>query len=141
MTAIATCTLSVEEVVGFVAEFTRYPTAKITPRTTLFGDIGIAGDDGDEIMSAFMKRFQVDLSSVRPVHFGLECSPPWAPLMWIYQAWVAYRDKSSTPESRAGLVPITMQDLIDSARARRWIFKYEEAANQPPQPTPLTRRV
>lgn len=122
-----------EEVIVFVAEFTRYPAAKITPRTTLFGDIGIDGDDGDEILAAFMERFQVDMSACRPVHFGIEGFVPWALLHWIYQAWLARTEKNSTPESRAGLIPITVQDMIESARARRWVLKYEEAANQQPQ--------
>jgi len=130
-----------EEVVALVSAYSNYPAEKITPKTTLLGDIGIDGDDGDEILKRFMDRFQVDMSSIRPVHFGIEGFLPWAPLIWIHQAWVAFRDKSSTPESRAGLVPITVQDLIDSARARRWVLKYEEEANQPAQTRSLTRPV
>lgn len=121
-----------KEVISFVAARTRYAAPKITPTTTLFGDIGIDGDDGDEILTAFMERFQVDMSACRPVHFGGEGFVPWAPLFWIRQAWIAYSERSSTPESRAGLVPITVRDLIESARARQWVLQYEEEANRVP---------
>lgn len=116
-----------EEVIAFVAKFSSCPAA-ITRKTTLFGDLGIDGDDGDEILAAFMKRFQVNMSSCRPVHFGMEGLLPWAPLSWIRQAWIAHKNKCSTPESRAGLVPITVQNLIDSARLRQWTLKYDHEA-------------
>lgn len=132
MSSAVTSASLAEEVIALVADYSNYPAERISPHTTLLGDIGIDGDDGDKILKAFMERFQVDMSSIRPVHFGIEGFVPWAPLIWIHQAWVAYRDKSSTPESRTGLVPITVQDLIDSARARRWVIKYAEEANQPP---------
>jgi len=119
-----------DEVVAFVAEFTSYTATKIKPTTTLFGDIGIDGDDGDAILTAFKERFRVDMAGCRPVHFGAEGFMPSAPLDWIRQLWVSLEEKDSTPESRVGLVPITVQDLIESARARRWVLKYEGKANQ-----------
>ena len=124
-----------EKVVAFVADFTRYPADRIMPQTSLFGDIGIDGDDGDEILAAFMNQFDVDMRACRPVHFGVEGFVPWAPLHWIHQAWLARTEKSSTPESRAGLVPITVQDLIESAKAKRWMVHYGEVANHFPLPT------
>jgi hypothetical protein len=115
-----------EDVVAFVADFTRNPVECIKPQTTLFGDLGIDGDDGDEILSAFMRRFDVDMSSCRPVHFGPEGFVPWAPLYWLALAWRSRAEKQSTPESRARLMPITIQDLIDSAKAKRWTIAYDQ---------------
>jgi acyl carrier protein len=115
-----------EEVIAFVADFTHVRAERITPRTTLFGDLGIDGDDGDEILGRFSERFDVDMTAIQPVHFGGEGFVPWAPLTWIYQVWRAKKEKGSTPESRAGLVPITIQDLIESAEAKRWTVAYEK---------------
>ena len=115
-----------DQVIALVADFTHVRAERITPRTTLFGDLGIDGDDGDEILGRFSKRFGVDTGTIQPVHFGCEGIVPWAPLMWIHQAWLGMKEKGSTPESRAGLVPITVQDLIDSAQAKRWTIAYEK---------------
>ncbi len=114
-----------EEVVAFVADFTRHPIERIKPQTTLFGELGIDGDDGDEILTAFMKRFAVDMTSYRGVHFGPEGFIPWAPLYWLVLLMRSRVEKPSTPESRARLVPITIQDLIDSAKAKRWSIVYD----------------
>jgi len=75
-----------EEVPAFVAEFAHFAASKITPKTTLFGDVGVDGDDGHAILTAFAERFQVDMSACRPVHFGPEGILPWTPFLWIRQA-------------------------------------------------------
>lgn len=121
-----------QQVVALVAEFTGCPVERIKPQTTLFGDLGIDGDDGDEILTVFMKRFEVDMSSCRPVHFGPEGFPPWTPLYWLVLLWRARVEKQSTPESRARLVPITIQDLFDSAKAKRWTISYDPNGYRPP---------
>ncbi len=130
-----------DEVIKLIADYSKFPAERISPQTTLFGDIGIDGDDGDELLTRFMEEFQVDMSLIRPVHFGGEGLIPWAPLLWFRQALIAHRERAGTPESRAGLVPIRVQDLIDSARARRWVLNYEEEANQPVQTRPTSRPV
>jgi hypothetical protein len=115
-----------DEVAAFVADFTSHPIKQIKPQTTLFGDLGIDGDDGDEILSTFMQRFAVDMSSYRPIHFGPEGFVPWAPLYWLVILWRTIFEKNSTPESRSRLMPITIQDLIDSAKAKQWTIRYEK---------------
>jgi hypothetical protein len=115
-----------DEVIAFVANFTGYPLEQITPQTTLFGDLRVDGDDGNEILATFMERFSVDMSACRPLHFGPECLAPWAPLVWLLLLWRALVEEDSTPESCARLVPIRIQDLIDSAKAGRWTISYAE---------------
>jgi hypothetical protein len=114
------------QVIAFAAEFTGRPAKEITLRTTLFGDLGIAGDDGREFLAAFATRFDVEMRACPPVHFGSEGLFPWFLLYWLVLLWRAYVEKGSTPESRARLVPITIQDLVDSAEARRWALTYDE---------------
>jgi len=116
-----------EEVIAFVAAEMLCSTNAITAHTTLFGDLGIDGDDGDEFLVAFKKRFSVDMCGYRVNrHFGPEGFVPWAPLLWIFYALRGRRKREGTPESRAGLLPISVQVLIDSARARKWTFIYAQ---------------
>lgn len=118
-----------EEVTAFVAAQIGVSTERLKARTTLFGDLGVDGDDSDELLVAFTKRFSVDMKSYRgDRHFGPEGFAPWSPLLWLASAWRGFAQKESTPESRARLVPVTIQDLIDSARAGRWSVTYEEKA-------------
>lgn len=118
-----------EEVTAFVATKTQHAAARLNPHTTLFGDLGVDGDDSDELLGAFMTRFSVDMTAYRgDRHFGPEGFAPWTPLFWLVLAWRARAEKRSTPESRARLLPITIQDLIDSAKAGRWSLIYEKTA-------------
>ena len=115
-----------EAVIAFVAAQTPRPAERLGPRTTIFGDLGIDGDDRDEFFVALMNRFDVDMRSYRgDQYFGPEGFAPWTPLFWLVLLWRARREKS-TPESRARLVPITIQDLIESAHAGKWSLIHEE---------------
>ena len=115
-----------EEVVAFIASERREQRERLSPRTTLFGDLGVDGDDAEELFDAFMKRFEVDMSECRAKeHFGPEGFVPWAPIYWMILAWRGVTEEGSTPESRARLRPVTIQDLIDSARARKWAVTYD----------------
>jgi hypothetical protein len=116
-----------EEIIAFVAAEMMCSTKAITASTTLFGDLGVDGDDGDEFLVAFMKRFSVDMSGYRGNrHFGPEGFVPWAPLVWLLLALRLRREPKSTPESRAGLIPVPVQVLIDSARAGKWALTYAQ---------------
>jgi hypothetical protein len=118
-----------DDVILFIASESGQPRERLSPRTTLFGDLRIDGDDGDELLVAFMKHFEVDMSEYRgSEHFGPEGLPPWAPIYWLILAWRSMTEEGSTPESRARLRPITIQDLIDSARARKWTIIYDRKA-------------
>jgi len=118
-----------EVVIAFIAAQSGHSANRLQPCSTLFGDLGVDGDDGDELIAAFVERFVVDMQTYRgDRHFGPEGFPPWTPIFWLVLAWRAYSEKESTPESRARLVPITIQNLIDSARAGKWTMIYEESA-------------
>ncbi|MDD5359700.1 MAG: DUF1493 family protein [Sulfurovaceae bacterium] len=55
---------SFEEVVAFVRGFHSIsPKQAITSDTLLEADLGITGDDGDDLLLAVSERFQVDLAS------------------------------------------------------------------------------
>src|SRR4051812_3600727 len=98
-----------EEVIAFVAAQTKRPARKVTTRTTLFGDLGVDGDDSEDLVSAFTKHFGVEMQTYRgDRHFGPEGFAPWTPLYWLLLLWRARSHGRSTPESCAGLIPITV---------------------------------
>ena len=110
-----------ESVLDFVSEFTGVGRPRIALTTTLFGDLGIDGDDGHDIMAAFAEKFQVDMSEFRlNRHFGTEGLSVHAPLvfLWWLMSWI-FRAKQS-PEERAGLEPVRISDLIAAAKSKKW---------------------
>lgn len=94
----------------FAAETFGVHAKRITPDTTLAGDLGVDGADGWEFIAAFGARFGVDLSAFQASrHFGPEAGPN--PFVWLW--WVL-------THSRPRLDPITFADLTAFARAGRW---------------------
>ena len=107
------------EVLDFVAGFVGIPSVQISAATTLFGDLGIDGEDGSNFMVAFGEQFNVDLSALAVTkHFGSEGLWPWAPLHWL-ALWL----RPGTPEQKARLLPITVSDLVRAAKVGRWTYK------------------
>jgi len=112
-----------DEVMRFVADFTGVKRERLSPATTLFGDLGVDGADGWELVEAFGKRFQVNLSTFRADrHFGPEGLPVWGPLVWfcLVATWPFRKRKS--PEEEAGLMAISIGDLVAAAREERWLL-------------------
>jgi acyl carrier protein len=50
-----------EEVIAFVAEFTATNRKEITRETKIEEDLGVTGDDGDDLLKAVEKRFNIVL--------------------------------------------------------------------------------
>lgn len=89
----------------------------ITSTTTLFGDLGVDGEDGSDLLDAFGKEFSVDMAQCDPQqYFGPEGCYPWAPLYWLI---VAFRKGSH--EQRVGLKEISIGALAKSVEAGRWV--------------------
>ena len=107
-----------EQVARFVAEFTR-SSKRLDPNTTLFGDLGVDGDDGSELLAEFSGKFNVDMHNCKvDQHFGPEEFSLWAPIYWFI---LVFRD--GTPEQNARLKPIRISDLVNSAKSGRWIVE------------------
>lgn len=62
------------ELVDFIRNYTSIsPEFSISRHTTIVADIGLDGDDADEFMVAYSKRFRVDAGDFRfPDYFGPE---------------------------------------------------------------------
>jgi hypothetical protein len=116
-----------EKILIFVAGFCGLKRQQLTTDSTLFGDLGIDGQDGWELMAAFGKEFHVDLLAFRATrHFGPEAGPPVYALvmeLWWGIRWLFYKGHPlgpQTPEERVHVKPIRISDLIAAARNGRW---------------------
>lgn len=115
---------SLEEcVIEFVADFTGFKPERIQFHTTLYGDLGVAGDDGVDLVQAYGKRFQVDLAGFESVrHFGSEGLSIFAPLglLWMILRLPFWKKRS--PEEGSNLRVVRICDLVAFASAGRWMI-------------------
>lgn len=106
------------EIADFVACFVGVSAERLSSSTTLFGDLGVDGQDGIDLFVAFGKRFYVDLSALDTTrHFGAEGFGPRALLHWVV-LWL----RAGTPEEKARLSPVTIADLQRAAESGRWSY-------------------
>jgi acyl carrier protein len=94
---------------------------RIAPDSTLFGDFGVDGDDGVELVEQFSREFDVDVATLDlTVHFGLEASANLVGMVPFLIRWIM--NPHATPEERAGLTPIRVSDMVDAAWVGRWVL-------------------
>ena len=106
---------------AFVAEETRASSkklTKLTPDTDLSEGLGIAGDDGCDLLEAFCEAFEIEnMSEIDPYeYFGPEGCNPFYIYVVLYDL-VFNREKLSDSDQTS----LTMRDLVKSAEAKRWI--------------------
>ena len=91
---------------------------ELTPETHLANDLGIAGDDGYELLEAFCEEFEIqNMEEIEPAeYFGTEGGPnPFEIYVFLYYL-VFDREKQHYSYS-----PLYLRDLVKSAEAGRWI--------------------
>jgi acyl carrier protein len=112
-----------EAIVGraraLVASFAGVPQDRLLPNTTMFGDLGVDGMDGYELVTEFCREFEVDAASFDTTrHFGPEAgATPISLLIYLYRYLL---EPSASPEERQGLVAIRFHDFVEAARNRKW---------------------
>ena len=91
-----------------------YPRERISTATRLAEDAGMDGDDVGEFLDAYRREFGMELTGFKFYHhFGPEgCNPFWL----IVRPWW----------QRIERMPITVQDLVEAARAGRWLMQYPD---------------
>lgn len=98
-----------EAVVQFISEELRVSRERIRADSRLREDLRLDGDDADEVLLAFSEKFHVQLGEFHLAdHFGPEAS--WNP----------------TFLKRKRRLPITIQDLINSAAAGVWQIRAKQ---------------
>ena len=106
--------ITFEQVRDFLCEQCRVSQQQIEPSTRLLHDLGVDGDDADEVLAGFGKRFSVDFSALAfQRHFGSEFG---AGGRWLI--------RKICGGDAIRLSPVTVLDLVDAANRGRWI-EYE----------------
>jgi hypothetical protein len=111
-----------EEVAAVVREQTAH-RGPLTEATTLQSDIGVYGDDMDDLLSAYSKRFGVDLSGyLWHFHTGEEGAFSIGGAIF------------PPPNARVQEIPITVGMLYRFAELGRWAVEYPP--HKPPRRRP-----
>ena len=101
-----------------VAEQMRISVEELTPDTLLADDLGIAGDDGYELLDALCEEFEIEnMDEINPYeYFGPEGSDYFEIYVVLYD-WVFKKKERDD----SGITPLYLRDLVKSAEAKRWI--------------------
>lgn len=104
-----------QDIIQIVCEQTAHSPKRVTLEARLFHDLGVDGADGWNVIETFAKKYSVDISDVRMgKYFGSEAGA--TPLTFI--RWLV------DPAFRRGdhFTPIRVRDLVDCARAGKWLL-------------------
>jgi hypothetical protein len=112
------------EVMAFVAEETHYRLERINTTTRIADDIGCDGDDAYELFEAFARRFDVDLSGIQwNSHFASEGIPALGCLFTLLHM-IGIHIHSSSIEPKKSYYPVTISDMVEAAKAKKWVYRY-----------------
>ena len=103
------------EVIKFISAFTGEAEDNIQPSTIINDDLGIDGDDGDELLMEFSSKFNVDLTPITETYFGSEGLPLYFLILWPFHLlrWIlGYKSND--------LTPLPVSQLIKSAEEGTW---------------------
>ena len=107
-------TTKAHEVRVFVAAFCAVDLGGVRPATRLREDLGVDGDDSDDLLREFAAKFHVDLMGYdHGAHFAGEGMWPWTPLVALWQV-VRHGNVS---DERA---PLSVGRLIRAAEGESW---------------------
>ena len=105
-----------ERVFMMVATQTGHRRAELSLQTNVFRDLGVDGDDAEDLLIGFSKEFDVDLKRLQfSRHFGPEA--PFNPIALLMPRWWRWQRER---------IPVRMQDLVDAAASREWTIRYPE---------------
>jgi hypothetical protein len=113
-----------EQVIAFVSTQMGEPSENLTLTTRLNHDLGLEGDDAEWFLLDFSKRFKVDFADFDFSNYFL----PENPLKTLFLFLPSLRAllKAPLPEysdEDNKSIPITIEDLINAAKQRRWATK------------------
>jgi hypothetical protein len=97
------------EIAGELARLAGAPLARIGRGTRVYQDLGLAGDDFDDMITWMVRRFSLDLTGLD----GRAFAPGEAAGWWAFMAW-PFRLRRRTFRE------MTVGDLADLARAGSW---------------------
>jgi acyl carrier protein len=122
-----------DRVRGLVSGQSGVPEHEITLETRLVEDLGIDGDDGDELLEAFADEFNVDMSGMAPLNYFGDEPPIWAISTLIpIVARFNKRFRTYARHAMRGRRTLTVRSLVASARAQRWITPTQRPGDADP---------
>lgn len=106
-----------ERLLEFLLRETGHWRHELDPGRSFYHDLGVDGQDGENLLLAFSNEFQVDMSQLKfERHFGPEL--PFFPLLWIY--WRIFTPDRLNAKGQWKMVPITVLDLYRAAQSKIW---------------------
>ncbi|WP_214229585.1 DUF1493 family protein [Pedobacter sp. B4-66] len=103
---------TIENIIDFLKE--QSLEDEINPQTNVCDDIGMSGDDFDEMMTAFAEKFSVDMTSYL-WYFHAEEEGSWTSLSLFPRA-----------NEQVKRIPLTPTILTDFANLGKWSVIYPE---------------
>ena len=101
-----------DQIVALVSRTSGVPADRIRPETRLAEDLGVDGDDADELLDAYARRFGVDLAAFEfSRYFGEE------PNLMAFAHWVRDLWRGDARPTR----PLTIAMLAAAAERGRWV--------------------
>jgi hypothetical protein len=104
-----------DQVMEMIADRTQCNRSKLRPEADLFLDLGVDGDDAEDLLHRFREGLGVNLEALQfGRHFGPEA---FNPLVFLLPGW--WRSKRQR-------IPVTIADLVEAARTQTWPIQYNE---------------
>lgn len=103
------------EILRFVADFTGVKIPEIKAESHLCKDLGVDGDDGDDFITAFVDKFNLNYSGFELArHFNDE-GVDFLGITYIISRALGHRRK------KKGMIDLSVQDLIDWVERGYWL--------------------
>ena len=101
----------VRKVRELVARKTGLPEERISPEARLLHDLGVEGDDAEELLVEFCDEFRVDITDIKvSKYFSDESSV--ASSLWFLRSSIEARLREKEP--------LTVDQLVIAAQLRKW---------------------
>src|SRR5262245_57265229 len=112
-TAVNQAVEDVEEAVKrAIAEHRGMTPRELAPQARLLDDLGVDGDDAEELLSDIARRFDVDFSRLHfDRHFGPEGLSILRVMKDTVKPWRCY--------------PLTVEDLVGAAKSGTFVYDYD----------------
>lgn len=107
---------SLHDIRLFLEKQTGCPIEEIEPETDIYTELGVAGDDFDEMMSAYSKQFNVDLTTYL-WYFHCDEEGGWNSIGGSF---------FKPPYERVTRIAVTPALLLECANKGKWDLKYPE---------------
>jgi hypothetical protein len=101
-----------ERIVRLVAKHAGLAPERVRLQDRLLHDLGIYGDDGEEILVAVAGEFGLDIGEIEADKYFLPEISPY----WLLPGFMRQR-------ALRGMKELTVADLVESATTGSWVFR------------------